>query len=139
MVREGMRGEDKQQNHIFSYLSPEARVRKDHPLRAIRTMMDEVLSQLSRRFVRIQANKAAKQKVVVHLFPQQSLAANRVQHLAQPPPQQFLRGHGRAAYRGIHVIEEVWGATTFTKNRDRFLAADVAKEFPVRVVQPARH
>jgi len=45
-----MRGDDQQQNHIFSYLSPEARVRKDHPLRAIRVMVDEVLSQLSRRF-----------------------------------------------------------------------------------------
>src|ERR1035438_321273 len=48
MVREDMRGEDQQQNHIFSYLSPEARVRKDHPLRAIRVMVDEVLTQLSR-------------------------------------------------------------------------------------------
>jgi len=45
-----MRGDDQQQNHIFSYLSPEARVRNDHPLRAIRVMVDEVLSQLSRRF-----------------------------------------------------------------------------------------
>src|SRR5260370_41816670 len=45
-----MRGDDQQQSHIFSYLSPEERMRKDHPLRAIRTMVDEVLSQLSRRF-----------------------------------------------------------------------------------------
>jgi transposase len=44
-----MRGADQQQNHIFSYLSPEARVRSDHQLRAIRTMVDEVLAQLSRR------------------------------------------------------------------------------------------
>src|SRR5438552_18611551 len=50
MVREGMRGDDQQQNHIFSYLSPEERVRKDHPLRAIWVMVDEVLQQLSRRF-----------------------------------------------------------------------------------------
>src|ERR1700747_2190079 len=50
MVRESMRGADQQQNHIFSYLSPEMRVRKDHPLRAIRVMVDEVLKQLSRRF-----------------------------------------------------------------------------------------
>ena len=35
---------------MFSYLSPETRVRKDHPLRAIRSMVDEVLAQLSRRF-----------------------------------------------------------------------------------------
>src|SRR5229473_2679737 len=50
MVREGMRGDDQQQNHMFSYLSPEMRVRKDHPLRAIRAMVDEVLTHLSRRF-----------------------------------------------------------------------------------------
>jgi len=28
-----MRDTDHQQSHMFSYLSPEARVRKDHPLR----------------------------------------------------------------------------------------------------------
>jgi hypothetical protein len=39
-----MRGDDHQQNHVFSYLSPEARVGKDHPLRAIRAMVDEVSS-----------------------------------------------------------------------------------------------
>src|SRR5712691_7359271 len=50
MVREGMRGADQQQRQIFSYLSPEARVRKDHPLRAIRTMVGEVLAQLSKAF-----------------------------------------------------------------------------------------
>jgi hypothetical protein len=45
-----MRGVDHQQSQMFSYLSPETRVRKDHPLRAIRSMVDEVLAQLSRRF-----------------------------------------------------------------------------------------
>ena len=50
-----MRGDDQQQSQVFSYLSPEARVRKDHPLRAIRTMMDEVLTQLSPRFDRMYA------------------------------------------------------------------------------------
>jgi hypothetical protein len=35
MVREGMRGIDQQQNHIFSYASPEERLGKDRPLRAI--------------------------------------------------------------------------------------------------------
>jgi transposase len=45
-----MRGTEQQQNHVFSYLSPEARVPHDHPLRAIRTRVDQVLAQLSRRF-----------------------------------------------------------------------------------------
>ena len=45
-----MRGTDHQQSHMFSYLSPEARVRKDPPLRVIRTMVDEVLRALSPQF-----------------------------------------------------------------------------------------
>src|ERR1039457_6520367 len=45
-----MRGHDKQQSDMFSYLSPEVRVRKDHPLRAIRTMADHALENMSRRF-----------------------------------------------------------------------------------------
>src|SRR5262245_10123927 len=45
-----MRGDDQQQNQMFSYLSPEMRVRKDHPLRAIRVMVDDVLIQMSPLF-----------------------------------------------------------------------------------------
>ena len=45
-----MRGIDHQQSQMFSYLSPETRVRKDHPLRAIRVMVDEILARLSGRF-----------------------------------------------------------------------------------------
>jgi transposase len=45
-----MRGNDQQQGHVFSYISPEQRVRKDHPLRPIRTMVDEVLKELSPEF-----------------------------------------------------------------------------------------
>jgi hypothetical protein len=45
-----MRGSDDQTSGMFSYLSPEQRVRQDHPLRAIRRMTDEVLTSLSPRF-----------------------------------------------------------------------------------------
>src|SRR3954467_12788714 len=45
-----MRGIDYQQADMFSYLSPEARVRKDHPLRAVRSMTDEILSNMSPLF-----------------------------------------------------------------------------------------
>jgi transposase len=38
-----IRGTDRQQGHMVSYLSTEARVRKDHPLRVVRAMVDEVL------------------------------------------------------------------------------------------------
>jgi transposase len=50
-----MRGNDQRQSHVFSYLSPEQRVRKDHPLRPIRTMVDDILKQLSPQFNRMYA------------------------------------------------------------------------------------
>ena len=55
-----MRGADHQTNEMFSYLSPEQRVRPDHPLRAIRTMTDQVFAELSPRFTaRLKPSSAA--------------------------------------------------------------------------------
>ena len=48
-----MRGLDDQTGHMFSYLSPEQRVRADHPLRAVRRVTDEVLTTLSARFTKM--------------------------------------------------------------------------------------
>jgi transposase len=45
-----MRGDDPQQAAMFSYLSPEERVPKDHPLRTIRALVAGVLKELSRQF-----------------------------------------------------------------------------------------
>ena len=50
-----MRGDDRQQGAMFSYVSPEQRVPADHPLRPIRQMVDEVLQGLSPRFDRMYA------------------------------------------------------------------------------------
>jgi len=43
-----MRGNDHDPDALFSYVSPERRVPKDHPLRAIRALVDEVLGEMSR-------------------------------------------------------------------------------------------
>ena len=48
-----MRGEDRHQDGMFSYISPEQRVPKDHPLRPIRAMVDNILVGLSPRFKRL--------------------------------------------------------------------------------------
>jgi hypothetical protein len=42
-----MRGTDHQQADMFGHLSPEQRVRQDHPLRAVRAMTDEILEAMS--------------------------------------------------------------------------------------------
>ena len=45
-----MRGPDIQQDALFSMVSPEARVPKDHPLRPIRTMVDAALKEMDQDF-----------------------------------------------------------------------------------------
>ena len=45
-----MRGDDRQPDSMFSYVFAEQRVLKDHPLRAIRAVVDDVLREMSREF-----------------------------------------------------------------------------------------
>ncbi|MGY4606957.1 hypothetical protein ACVW16_005369 [Bradyrhizobium sp. USDA 4474] len=45
-----MRGCDNRTAELFSYVDLEARVRRDHPLRAIRTIVNEALAVLEREF-----------------------------------------------------------------------------------------
>ena len=133
-----MRGEDHQQNHMFSYLSPEMRVRKDHPLRTIREMVDEVLSRLSRRFDSMYA-KVGRPSIA----PEKLLRAQLLQMLYSIRSERLLMEEMdyNLLFRwfvGLNADDEVWDATTFTKNRDRLLEADVAKEFLAEVVAQAR-
>src|SRR5246500_1010494 len=137
MVREGMRGDDQQQNHMFSYLSPEMRVRQDHPLRAIRAMVDEVLTQLSRRFDTMYARVGRPS-----IAPEKLLRAQLLQMLYSVRSERLLMEEMdyNLLFRwfvGLNADDEVWDATSFTKNRDRLLQADVAKELLAKVVAQA--
>jgi transposase len=133
-----MRGADHQQNHMFSYLSPEMRVRKDHPLRVIRAMVDEVLTQLSRRFDRMYASVGRPS-----IPPEKLLRAQLLQMLYSIRSERLLMEEIDYSmlfrwFVGLNLDEEVWDPTTFTKNRDRLLQADVAQEFLTQVVAQAR-
>src|SRR5947199_9898138 len=137
MVREGMRGDDQQQNHMFSYLSPEMRVRKDHPLRAIRAMVDEVLTQLSRRFDGMYATVGRPS-----IAPEKLLRAQLLQMLYSIRSERLLMEEIDYSvlfrwFVGMNMDEPVWDATVFTKNRDRLLEHNVAKVFYAPVWRPA--
>jgi transposase len=123
---------------MFSYLSPESRVRKDHPLRAIRTLVDEVLTQLSPRFDTMYARVGRPS-----IAPEKLLRAQLLQMLYSIRSERLLMEEMdyNLLFRwfvGLNADDEVWDATTFTKNRDRLLEADVAQEFLGCVVEQAR-
>jgi transposase len=133
-----MRGMDHQQSHMFSYLSPEARVRKDHPLRAIRTMVDEVLRALSPQFNRMYASEGRPS-----IAPEKLLRAQLLQMLYSIRSERLLMEEIDYSvlfrwFVGLNLDEELWDATTFSKNRDRLLEAEVAKRFLAEVVEQAR-
>src|SRR4029453_9458485 len=50
-----MRGDHHEPDSMFSYVLPEQRIPKDHPLRAIRALVDQVLADMSREFNRLYA------------------------------------------------------------------------------------
>src|ERR1700756_949942 len=133
-----MRGTDQQQGHVFSYISPEQRVRKDHPLRPIRTMVDKVLKQLSPQFSKMDA-KVGRPSIP----PEQLLRALLLQMLYSVRSERLLVEEidYNILFRwfvGLNADDAVWDATVFTKNRDRLLEADVAQEFLAHVVERAR-
>lgn len=129
-----MRGTDHQQSHMFSYLSPEQRVGKDHPLRAIRTMVDEVLRGLSPQFNRMYAREGrpsiAPEKLLRGLVVQMLYSIRSERLLMEEIDYNILFRW----FVGLNLDDEVWDATTFTKNRDRLLKADVAKRFLAEVL-----
>ena len=48
-----MRGDDNQQDGMFSYVSAEKRVPPDHPLRSVRKTVDEILKEMSPQFAKL--------------------------------------------------------------------------------------
>jgi transposase len=109
---------------MFSYLSPYTRVRKDHPLRAIRSMVDEVLAQVSRRFDSMYASAGRPS-----IPPEKLLRAQLLQILYSIRIERLLMEEIDYSmlfrwFVGLNLDEEVWDATTFTKNRDRLLEAE---------------
>jgi len=133
-----MRGQDHQQSNMFSYLSPEHRVRKDHPLRAIRAMADRALANLSERFDAMYATTGRPS-----IPPQKLLRAQLIQMLYSVRSERLLMEEidYSLLYRwfvGMNLDEPVWDVTVFTKNRDRLLDGDVAREFLSEVVKQAQ-
>ena len=133
-----MRGEDIQQSELFSYGSLEERVPADHPLRAVRVMVDEALQQMSGRFDEIYGEEGRRS-----IPPERLLRALLLQMFYSIRSERMLME--QLAYNllfrwfvGLSANEPVWHPTVFTKNRDRLLEGAVAEEFFSQIVVQAR-
>ena len=133
-----MRGTDHQQSSMFSYISAEQRVPKDHPLRAIRVMADRALKELGPVFDTIYAGSGrpsiAPEKLLRALLLQVLYTARSERLLMEQLDYNFLFRW----FAGLSIDEPVWNATVFSKNRERLLEGAVAEGFFAAVVDQVR-
>lgn len=128
-----MRGDNIETNAMFSYVSPESRVPKDHPLRPIRIMVDKALKDLSPTFQEMYSHTGRPS-----IPPEQMLRALLIQILYSIRSERMLveQLDYNLLFRwfvGLSMDEKVWNHSAFSKNRDRLLDSDVASAFFQRI------
>jgi transposase len=124
-----MRGTFEDQGRLFSYISPEQRVAARHPLRTIRELVREVLSELDRDFRKLYSATGRPS-----IPPEQLLSALLLQvfYGVRSERQLMEQLDYNLLYRwfvGLSPDDAVWDATTFTKNRERLQHGDVFNRF----------
>src|SRR5437763_10489208 len=132
-----MRGDGQQPDSMFSYVSPEQRVPRDHPLRPIRELVDEILRDMSREFDQLYASVGRPS-----IPPERLLRAQLLQIFYSIRSERLLMEQldYNLLFRwfvGLEMDEPIWGTTVFTKNRDRLLNQEIARGFLRRVVERA--
>jgi transposase len=133
-----MRGMDQQQATLFSYVSLEQRVPQDHPLRALRGMVDTALRGLASRLTALYAQTGRPS-----IPPERLLRALLLQILYSVRSERLLMEQldYNLLFRwfvGLSLEEGVWDASTFSQNRDRLLGGEIAQAFFDQVLAQAR-
>jgi len=123
---------------MFSYVSLEERVPQDHPLRAIRKTVDEILHAMAKDFDGLYA-KTGRPSVP----PERLLRAALLQIFYTVRSERMLmeQMNYNLLFRwfvGLEMDEPVWNHAVFSKNRDRLLNQDVARAFFQRVLAQAK-
>src|SRR5258707_583613 len=118
---ERMRGDDNQQEGMFSYVSPEKRVPGDHPLRPIRKMVDEILKEMSPRFAKLYSDvgrpSIAPERLFRSLLLQIFYSVRSERMLIEQLQYNLLFRW----FVGMEMDEAVWNQAVYSKNRERLL------------------
>src|SRR6516164_2503577 len=129
-----MRGWDVKSDALFSYVSCEARVPKDHPLRPIRQIVDKALATLSPEFEKLYAKLGRPSIPPERLLRALLLQAfysvrSELQLMEQLDYNLLFRW-----FVGLSLDEAVWDETVFTKNGERLIEGDIARRFMAAVL-----
>jgi transposase len=129
-----VRGGDNRTGELFSYVDLEARVRRDHPLRVIRTIANEALAGLEREFAALYSPLGRPS-----IPPEKLLRAMLLQAFYSIRSERLLmeRLEYDLLFRwfvGIGVDDAAWDHSTFSKNRERLLEGDIAAKFLAAVL-----
>ena len=133
-----MRGGDERSGELFSYVDLEARVRRDHPLRAIRAVVNEALSAMEREFAALYAPIGRPS-----IPPEKLLRAMLLQafYSIRSERQLMERLEYDLLFRwfvGIGIDDPAWDHSVFSKNRDRLLEGDIAAKFLAAILAQPR-
>jgi transposase len=134
-----MRGDDREdQGAMWSYVPMERRIPSDHPLRAMRPLVDALLRELSPRFdelySRVGRPSIAPEKLLRALLLQVLYTIRSERLLMEQLDYNLLFRW----FVGLEMDDPVWNATVFTKNRERLLRGDIARAFFDQAVAQAR-
>lgn len=134
-----MRGSDQRSGSLFSYVDLESRVRRDHPLRPIREIVNGALTELNVEFEAVYAAGVGRPSIP----PERLLRALLLQAFygIRSERQIMERLEYDLLFRwfvGLGVDDAAWDQTTFGKNRDRLLAGEVAHKFLAAVLAHPR-
>src|ERR1700721_2058580 len=133
-----MRGGDDRSGALFSYVDLEARVGRDHPLRMIRSVVNEALAALSGQFSALYARIGRPS-----IPPEKLLRAMLLQafYSIRSERQLMERLEFDLLFRwfvGIGVDDAAWDHSTFSKNRERLLEGDLAPKLLAQVLPQPR-
>ena len=129
-----MRGSDGRSGALFSYVDLEDRVPRGHPLRSIRTIVNQALDALSGDFEclygRIGRPSIPPEKLLRALLLQAFYSIRSERQLMERLDFDLLFRW----FVGLGIDDPVWDHSTFSKNRDRLLGGDVAARFLAEVL-----
>jgi transposase len=133
-----MRGNDTKQGAVFSYITLERRVPADHPLRAIRPMVDRALERISGELDKLYATTGrasiAPERLLRSLLLMVLYSVRSERQLMEQLNYNLLFRW----FVGLEMDDEVWDVTVFTKNRERLIAGAVSQELLGAVLAEAR-